>query len=142
MTGIFSYYQESKSSRIMESFKTMVPQVSVPHMVSLMKNFNNKVVSRLWDVENNFDFLPSSVDVFHSSFSTNALVVVHKFIQQSVSSFAWIYSVWGLIGRGWAQGSNLCPHTTPKQEMYFITRRLIHNEIITNPIYTISLLYN
>lgn len=28
VTGIFSYYQESKSSRIMESFKNMVPQVS------------------------------------------------------------------------------------------------------------------
>lgn len=26
VTGIFSYYQESKSSRIMESFKNMVPQ--------------------------------------------------------------------------------------------------------------------
>jgi len=28
VTGIFSYYQESKSSKIMESFKNMVPQVS------------------------------------------------------------------------------------------------------------------
>lgn len=27
ITGIFSYYQESKSSRIMESFKNLVPQV-------------------------------------------------------------------------------------------------------------------
>ena len=27
VTGVFSYYQEAKSSRIMESFKTMVPQV-------------------------------------------------------------------------------------------------------------------
>ena len=27
VTGIFSYYQESKSSKIMESFKNMVPQV-------------------------------------------------------------------------------------------------------------------
>lgn len=26
ITGIFSYYQEAKSSAIMESFKTMVPQ--------------------------------------------------------------------------------------------------------------------
>lgn len=26
VTGIFSYYQENKSSRIMESFKNMVPQ--------------------------------------------------------------------------------------------------------------------
>lgn len=26
VTGIFSYYQESKSSKIMESFKNMVPQ--------------------------------------------------------------------------------------------------------------------
>uniref|UniRef100_A0A1B6L8Y1 Cation-transporting P-type ATPase N-terminal domain-containing protein n=1 Tax=Graphocephala atropunctata TaxID=36148 RepID=A0A1B6L8Y1_9HEMI len=29
VTGIFSYYQESKSSRIMESFKNMVPQVGL-----------------------------------------------------------------------------------------------------------------
>jgi len=27
VTGCFSYYQEAKSSRIMESFKNMVPQV-------------------------------------------------------------------------------------------------------------------
>jgi P-type E1-E2 ATPase len=26
LTGLFSYYQESKSSRIMDSFKDMVPQ--------------------------------------------------------------------------------------------------------------------
>lgn len=28
ITGIFSYYQESKSSKIMESFKNLIPQVS------------------------------------------------------------------------------------------------------------------
>ena len=28
ITGVFSYYQENKSSRIMESFKNMVPQVT------------------------------------------------------------------------------------------------------------------
>ena len=27
VTGCFSYYQEAKSSRIMESFKNMIPQV-------------------------------------------------------------------------------------------------------------------
>jgi len=27
VTGCFSYYQEAKSSRIMESFKDMIPQV-------------------------------------------------------------------------------------------------------------------
>ena len=27
VTGCFSYYQEAKSSKIMESFKNMVPQV-------------------------------------------------------------------------------------------------------------------
>lgn len=35
ITGCFSYYQEAKSSKIMESFKNMVPQVGpcrdVPH---------------------------------------------------------------------------------------------------------------
>ena len=29
VTGIFSYYQESKSSKIMESFKNMVPQACI-----------------------------------------------------------------------------------------------------------------
>jgi sodium/potassium-transporting ATPase subunit alpha len=29
VTGIFSYYQESKSSKIMESFKNMVPQYAL-----------------------------------------------------------------------------------------------------------------
>ena len=28
VTGCFSYYQEAKSSRIMDSFKNMVPQVN------------------------------------------------------------------------------------------------------------------
>lgn len=28
ITGCFSYFQEAKSSRIMDSFKKMVPQVS------------------------------------------------------------------------------------------------------------------
>jgi len=27
VTGCFSYYQEAKSSRIMESFKNLIPQV-------------------------------------------------------------------------------------------------------------------
>ncbi|MCL4117842.1 UNVERIFIED_CONTAM: hypothetical protein GTU68_020229, partial [Idotea baltica] len=34
VTGIFSYYQESKSSRIMESFKNMVPQVKIEKLSS------------------------------------------------------------------------------------------------------------
>lgn len=29
ITGCFSYFQEAKSSRIMDSFKKMVPQVSL-----------------------------------------------------------------------------------------------------------------
>ena len=29
VTGVFSYYQESKSNKIMESFKNMVPQYAV-----------------------------------------------------------------------------------------------------------------
>ena len=29
VTGCFSYYQEAKSSRIMESFKDMIPQVGL-----------------------------------------------------------------------------------------------------------------
>jgi sodium/potassium-transporting ATPase subunit alpha len=29
VTGIFSYYQENKSSRIMDSFKNMVPQFAI-----------------------------------------------------------------------------------------------------------------
>ena len=29
VTGCFSYYQEAKSSRIMDSFKDMVPQVGL-----------------------------------------------------------------------------------------------------------------
>jgi hypothetical protein len=33
VTGVFSYYQEAKSSRIMESFAKMVPQVRFCVMV-------------------------------------------------------------------------------------------------------------
>lgn len=32
ITGVFSYYQENKSSRIMESFKNMVPQVTLVYL--------------------------------------------------------------------------------------------------------------
>lgn len=38
VTGIFSYYQESKSSKIMESFKNMVPQVSGVTCTSVVWN--------------------------------------------------------------------------------------------------------
>lgn len=34
VTGIFSYYQENKSSRIMDSFKNLVPQVRVQDDIS------------------------------------------------------------------------------------------------------------
>lgn len=36
ITGVFSYYQESKSSAIMESFKSMVPQ----YALGKFKNFS------------------------------------------------------------------------------------------------------
>lgn len=35
IAGCFSYYQESKSSKIMESFKKMVPQVPTFFLMSL-----------------------------------------------------------------------------------------------------------
>lgn len=35
VTGCFSYYQEAKSSKIMDSFKNMVPQVGAPGPLSL-----------------------------------------------------------------------------------------------------------
>lgn len=37
ITGCFSYFQEAKSSRIMDSFKKMVPQVSEHVTVSLLQ---------------------------------------------------------------------------------------------------------
>uniref|UniRef100_H2Z2K8 Potassium-transporting ATPase alpha chain 2 n=1 Tax=Ciona savignyi TaxID=51511 RepID=H2Z2K8_CIOSA len=44
ITGIFQYYQESKSSKIMESFKNMVPSVS------------NIAWSIVWGIQNGLDF--------------------------------------------------------------------------------------
>lgn len=35
VTGCFQYYQESKSSKIMESFKSMVPHVSTTSFINL-----------------------------------------------------------------------------------------------------------
>ena len=35
VTGVFSYYQEAKSSKIMESFKSMVPQVRLCFTLNL-----------------------------------------------------------------------------------------------------------
>lgn len=34
ITGCFSYFQEAKSSKIMESFKNMVPQVNISFLNS------------------------------------------------------------------------------------------------------------
>lgn len=40
ITGIFSYYQEAKSSKIMESFKNLIPQVSKsqPQIATILAN--------------------------------------------------------------------------------------------------------
>ena len=35
VSGVFSYYQEAKSSQIMESFKNMIPQVCLPTCLCL-----------------------------------------------------------------------------------------------------------
>ena len=43
VTGIFSYYQESKSSKIMESFKNMVPQVISEVVYLMLMNLCHKV---------------------------------------------------------------------------------------------------
>jgi len=37
ITGCFSYYQEAKSSRIMESFKDMIPQVCFRSLGAALK---------------------------------------------------------------------------------------------------------
>lgn len=41
ITGCFSYYQEAKSSKIMESFKNLVPQVPVPQ-ISPQQGFHQR----------------------------------------------------------------------------------------------------
>jgi len=43
VTGCFSYYQEAKSSRIMESFKNMVPQVLM--LMMFYSDLSSKFVS-------------------------------------------------------------------------------------------------
>lgn len=40
ITGCFSYYQEAKSSKIMDSFKNLVPQVDIV----LPYNLSNKLI--------------------------------------------------------------------------------------------------
>ena len=48
ITGVFSYYQENKSSRIMESFKNMVPQVTSTNNKNFFKSeFLNGHFNRL-----------------------------------------------------------------------------------------------
>jgi len=37
VTGCFSYYQEAKSSRIMESFKDMIPQVRRLSLITVIQ---------------------------------------------------------------------------------------------------------
>lgn len=50
VTGCFSYYQEAKSSKIMDSFKNMVPQVDC------------RPGSRLeWEVSGRVQLIPSQV---------------------------------------------------------------------------------
>lgn len=43
ITGVFSYYQENKSCKIMDSFKNMVPQVSQTSR-PLLKEWSNHCV--------------------------------------------------------------------------------------------------
>ena len=45
VTGIFSYYQESKSDSVMESFKNMVPQTALVRRNGEMKTIMAKEVS-------------------------------------------------------------------------------------------------
>lgn len=44
ITGVFSYYQENKSCKIMDSFKDMVPQVSQINR-PLLKDWSNPCVT-------------------------------------------------------------------------------------------------
>ena len=47
ITGCFSYYQEAKSSKIMDSFKNLVPQVSFFHFLSTEKTTIEKLISNM-----------------------------------------------------------------------------------------------
>ena len=60
VTGIFSYYQESKSAKIMEGFKNLVPQYAVARrngekitvkaevkFLQKLNFFNNKCISNI-----------------------------------------------------------------------------------------------
>lgn len=62
ITGCFSYYQEAKSSKIMDSFKNLVPQVDI---FFLPFNLSNKLIVGLYSyvffvqIRNFFSFLAS-----------------------------------------------------------------------------------
>ena len=47
ITGFFSYYQQAKSSKIMESFKYLVPQAGIIFIRSIRINFYDIDFSKL-----------------------------------------------------------------------------------------------
>ncbi|CAG0898013.1 unnamed protein product, partial [Darwinula stevensoni] len=68
ITGIFSYYQESKSSRIMESFKKMVPQYAVVHRGNQILTIRSEdlVVGDIVDVKFG-DRIPADIRIIEAS---------------------------------------------------------------------------
>ncbi|KAI3389795.1 hypothetical protein SNEBB_001941 [Seison nebaliae] len=64
LTGIFSYYQEAKSSRIMESFKNMVPQFALVLRQGEKKNLRAEelVIGDIIDIKSG-DRIPADIRV-------------------------------------------------------------------------------
>jgi hypothetical protein len=68
VTGIFSYYQESKSSKIMESFKNMVPQVRIfIKYIFFLQKYSVKLKLSLISGSTIIPFDKTCKDVFHNS---------------------------------------------------------------------------
>ncbi|CAG0888915.1 unnamed protein product [Darwinula stevensoni] len=67
ITGCFSYYQEAKSSRIMESFKNMVPQYAVVHRgnLTLTVRAEELVVGDIVDVKFG-DRIPADIRIIEA----------------------------------------------------------------------------
>ena len=67
VTGIFSYYQESKSNKIMESFKNMVPQYAVVVREGVKQTLKAEEICRGDIVEIKFgDRIPADVRIIEA----------------------------------------------------------------------------
>uniref|UniRef100_A0A4W4FZ66 Sodium/potassium-transporting ATPase subunit alpha n=1 Tax=Electrophorus electricus TaxID=8005 RepID=A0A4W4FZ66_ELEEL len=102
ITGCFSYYQESKSSRIMDSFKNMVPQVRTGRGIVIATG-DRTVMGRIATLASGLEVgqTPINIEIEHFIHIITAVAVVLGvafFFLSLVLGYTWLEAVIFLIG--------------------------------------------